>query len=76
MTSQDCAVIREPVHIDTIRAGDTVEINGILKTVCPGDIKSGFMGTTLFGDSYRLGAVPVIKVQPINVKPGAVNHGS
>lgn len=53
------------VHIDTVRVGDTVEVNGVLKTVCPGDIKSGFMGTTLFGDSYRLGTVPVIKADLI-----------
>lgn len=55
---------RKPVHIDTIRAGDTVEHNGVLKTVCPGDLKSGFMGTTLFGDSYRLGTLPVMKATP------------
>lgn len=54
----------KPVHIDTIRAGDTVEHNGVFKTVCPGDLKSGFMGTTLFGDSYRLGTQPVMRATP------------
>ncbi|MBX8556999.1 hypothetical protein K5D56_25470 [Pseudomonas cichorii] len=47
-------------HIDMIRAGNTVLHNGELRTVCKSDIKrGGFMGTTLFGDSYRLGAMPV-----------------
>ena len=67
--------VRKPVNVDTIRVGDTVEIDGLLKTVCPGDIKSGFMGVTLFGDSYRLGTVPVIKVEFVLVEPGSVSHG-
>lgn len=47
-------------HINMIRAGDTVLHNGKLRTVCNSDIKfRGFMGTTLFGDSYRLGTVLV-----------------
>ncbi|QNV69380.1 hypothetical protein F7661_28080 (plasmid) [Pseudomonas sp. CFA] len=47
-------------HINTVRAGDTVLHNGELRTVCNSDIKRrGFMGTTLFGDSYRSGTVPV-----------------
>jgi hypothetical protein len=47
-------------HIDMIRPGDTVLYNGELRTVCKLDIKGGgFMGATLFGDSYRLGTVPV-----------------
>ena len=49
-------------HISLISAGDTVEHNGELKTVCGNNIKRGFMGITLFGDSYRLGSLPVIKV--------------
>jgi len=54
---------RQAVHIDDIRAGDTVEIDGVLKTVCPADIKTGgFMGTTLFGDSFRSGTMAVVKV--------------
>ena len=46
-------------HIDFIRQGDTLLIDGHLKTVCPNDLKLGFMGTTLWGDSYKLGTVPV-----------------
>ncbi len=48
-----------PTHIDLIRPGDTVLVDGHLKTVSPGDTKKGFMGTTLWGDSYRLGTLPV-----------------
>jgi len=51
-----------PTHIDLIRPGDTVLIDGHLKTVSPGNIKRGFMGTTLWGDSYKLGTVPVQRV--------------
>ena len=48
-----------PTHVDLIHPGDTVLIDGHLKTVSPGSIKKGFMGTTLWGDSYRLGTLPV-----------------
>jgi hypothetical protein len=48
------------VHISTIKAGDTVEIAGALKTVCRHNIKKGgFLGVTLFGDSYQAGRQPV-----------------
>lgn len=48
------------IHINDIRSGDTVFHNGELRTVCKSDIKrGGFMGTSLFGDSYRSGTVPV-----------------
>lgn len=51
------------VHISTIVAGDTIlHTDGKLTTVCNSNIKTGFMGITLFGDSYRLGTLPVIKV--------------
>ena len=48
-----------PTHISLIRNGDTAEVDGSLKTVSRGDIKRGFMGITLWGDSYRLGTIPV-----------------
>lgn len=51
-----------PTHISLIRQGDTIEVNGTLHTVGKNDIKSGFMGLTLRGDSYRLGTVPVLRV--------------
>ena len=46
-------------HIDLIQPGDTIEVDGHLRTVSPGAIRKGFMGTTLWGDSYRLGTLPV-----------------
>lgn len=52
--------ITNHIHIDLIRAGDTVLHCGEMRTVCPKDIRrGGFMGTTLFGDSYALGLQPV-----------------
>lgn len=50
------------VHISTIRIGDTIEHNGELHTVGRNNIKRGFMGKTLFGDSYRMGRTLVKKV--------------
>lgn len=52
--------IRE-VHISEIRSGDTIlHLDGKIRTVCQKDIKRDqFMGVTLFGDSYRLGTIPV-----------------
>lgn len=51
-------------RIYMIRSGDTVFHNGELRTVCDSDIKrGGVMGTSLFGDSYRSGSLPVQLVQ-------------
>ena len=55
-------MITKQIHIDEIKAGDTVKHNGKVLNVGQKDIKHGFMGTTLFGDSYRLGSIPVTKV--------------
>lgn len=63
-------VVKENVHIDSIRAGDCVEHDGRFMTVCRNDLKRGFMGITLFGDSYRLGTVPVVKATPVHVRRG------
>lgn len=51
-----------PTHINLIRPGDTIEVDGHLKTVSPGAIRKGFMGKTLWGDSYRLGTLLVRRV--------------
>ena len=60
------------VHISEIRPGDTVEHNGAICTVCRNNIKTGgFMGRTLFGDSYSLGMKPVRKLQILQALP---NH--
>lgn len=53
---------KKDVHITDVCVGDTVEHNGKLMTVCRSNIKSTFMGTTLFGDSYLSGSLPVSRV--------------
>lgn len=51
------------VHISTIRQGDTVMHNGEMTTISGTDIKyDSFMGTSIFGDSYRLGHKLVTKI--------------
>lgn len=53
----------EKVHISTINIGDTVMFDGHKKTVGVENLKQcSFMGHTLFGDSFNLGAKPVEKV--------------
>ena len=49
------------IHINEVKVDDVVRCqDGHLRTVCRKDINtSGFMGTTLFGDSYQLGTKPV-----------------
>ena len=47
-------------HISEVSAGDIVEHEGCLRTVSARNLRRDpFIGVTLFGDSYRLGAVPV-----------------
>ena len=50
------------VNIELIKIGDTVLHNGHLMTVCKNNLKRGFMGLTLFGDSYKAGHLKVSKV--------------
>lgn len=52
------------VHIDEIKLFDTIICeDGQMRTVCRNNIKyGGFMGTTLFGDSYHSGYKKVKKV--------------
>lgn len=52
----------KPTHISEIRPGDTVLIDGEIKAVSPVNLRRGFMGATLWGDSYKLGTVPVQRV--------------
>jgi len=48
-------------HIDMIRVGDVVNHAEVERTVGPDNLKrGGFHGTTLWGDSYRLGSLPVL----------------
>ena len=52
------------VHISTISIGDSIICNdGFERTITKGNIKKDtFLGITILGDSYRLGAMPVKKV--------------
>ena len=52
------------VHISEIRPGDTIlHTDGKIRTVCSNNIhRDSFMGVSLFGDTYRLGNVPVRKI--------------
>jgi uncharacterized radical SAM superfamily Fe-S cluster-containing enzyme len=59
----------KPTHISDIKQGDTVMINGEMRTVGNNNIKNGFMGVTLFGDSYRLGREHVQKVVIFKAMP-------
>ena len=53
----------ENIHISRIRSGDAILHNGKEMTVCKKDIKyDSFMGITIFGDCYRLGTLPVLRV--------------
>jgi len=50
-------------HIADIQAGDTIMHQGKEKTVGRSNIKSDiFMGTSLFGDTYKSGHEPVKKI--------------
>lgn len=56
----------EQVNINDVVAGDYIEHNGVIRTVCKNDIKkTEFMGRTIFGDSYHLGYKLVKKVRYI-----------
>ena len=52
------------VHIKTIKVGDTVLCkDGEQRTICKNNISyGGFMGTSIFGDSYKSGYEKVKKV--------------
>ena len=53
----------EEVHISTINWGDTVHHDGHERTVGKKDIEHNtFMGSSLWGDSYRLGSILVKKI--------------
>jgi len=53
----------QEVHISSIAHGDTIlHIDGNVRTVSRGNIKRGFTGITLFGDSYRMGSILVKKI--------------
>jgi hypothetical protein len=52
------------VHISQIKVGDTIMVNGEMKTVSGNNLKKGgFCGTTIFGDSYNSGRKLVGRVR-------------
>lgn len=58
------------VHVSTISAGDTVMIDGVMKTVSQQDIKRDpFLGHSLFGYGYNCGTKPVAKVLIHQARP-------
>ena len=58
----------ENTHKDNIRVGDTILLDGELKTVCRNNIrKGGFCGTTIRGESFKLGLEPVKRVHFVTV---------
>ncbi len=57
-------------HISAVRIGDTVIHDGEQKTVTNTSFKfDGFMGLTLWGDSYRLGYQDVEVIVEFMAKP-------
>lgn len=53
----------EKVHVSNVRPGGTVLFDGVLKTVCSKDLRrDDFYGVTLWGDSFRMGTLPVLRV--------------
>lgn len=55
------------VHINDIKPGDTVKHDGEMKTVSKINInRGGFMGTSIFGDSYMSGNKMVVRLDYMN----------
>jgi len=57
------------VHISTISIGDSIICSdGFERTISKGNIKKNtFFGTTIFGDSYKMGSLLVKKVVLQNI---------
>lgn len=63
MPTPDYIFTLVPTHISMIRVGDVVDHDGDHRTVCARNIKHcRLMGVSLFGDSYRAGTQPVMRV--------------
>jgi len=58
----------EKVHINYIMPGASIIVKGVERTVTKKDINYGFMGKTIFGDSYRLGRTLVERVVHIPMR--------
>jgi hypothetical protein len=71
MNGEFLNAIREDTHVSLIRPGDTIYYTGHVVTVCSKDIhKSTFMGTSIFGDCFKLGYTPVKKVKFMTMYKG------
>lgn len=59
-----------PTHISEISVGDTIKCrDGVIRTICNSNIHYlQNIGTTIFGDSYNLGSIPVDKVVIFNAR--------
>jgi len=56
-------LVLQKVHISEIKAGDTVILNGQIKTVNEPNIgRCSLLGTTLWGDSYHSGSILIERV--------------
>lgn len=52
----------EKIHISRIMVGDTIFHDNKEMTVCKNNLKQGFCGLTVFGDSYKMGTAPVMRI--------------
>ena len=66
-TQDGLCFIIEPVHKDDIVQGDVILLYGEITIVCGNNIrKGGFCGTTIHGNSFKLGREPVKRVHFVN----------
>lgn len=59
-----------PTHISEIKVGDIIRCrDGVIRTISGNNLHHvKFCGTTIFGDSFNLGYIPVDKVEIFNAK--------
>lgn len=57
--------IKKTVPVSTLKAGDTVEIDGKLETVSRHHLKKGFTGDTYKGSPYRNGITKIVFKVPV-----------
>lgn len=59
----------ELVNINQIRVGDVIIFDDKMRTLTKSNFKRcGFMGSTIYGDSYQLGLKPVQRVKFLTTK--------
>ena len=58
----------EFIDVSCAKVGDTIECpDGVVRTLGANNISRGFMGTSLWGDSYKLGLRSVKRLKPTAV---------